>query len=163
MTLTNGAKVGPYEIVASLAGLGTHSVIAQYERNGSLAASESPAVTINVSNADFSLAATPSSATVMAGQSAQFIPTVTPVDGFADNFTFSCSPVTGISRTFNTAVVTPSNGTASTTLTVITSACVSRYGLLRPGLIGPGALLVNQIQALFTRHPNITTIWAHLG
>ena len=94
MTLTNGAKVGPYEIVASLAGLGTHSVIAQYEGNGSLAASESPPVTINVSNADFSLAAAPSAATVTAGQSTQFMLTVAPSGGFANNVTFSCSPVT---------------------------------------------------------------------
>ncbi len=36
----------------------------------------------------------------------------------------------------------PANGAASTTLTVTTSASVSRYGLMMPVLLGPCALLV---------------------
>jgi hypothetical protein len=99
-------------------------------------------VTINVSNADFSLAAAPPCATVLAGQSAQFMLTVTPAGGFGENVTFTCSPMSGVTCTFNPAVVTPSNGTASTTLTVTTSANIPRYGLLMPDLIGPCALLV---------------------
>src|SRR6266480_2891430 len=64
-----------------------------------------------------------------------------PDGGFSNNVTFSCSPVTGISCTFNPPMVTPANGTASTTLTVTTSASVSRYGLLTLALIGPASLL----------------------
>jgi len=79
---------------------------------------------------------------VTAGQSTQFMLTVAPSGGFANNVTFSCSPVTGITCTFNPASVTPSTGNASTTLTVTTSASTSRYGLLMPDLIGPCALLL---------------------
>jgi len=67
--------------------------------------------------------------------------TVTPTGGFADNATFSCVPVTGITCAFNPATVTPANRAANTTLTVTTSATVPRYGLLLPDLIGPWALL----------------------
>jgi hypothetical protein len=78
----------------------------------------------------------------MAGQSTQFMLTVTSAGGFASNVTFSCMPIAGISCTFNPATVTPANGVASTTLTVTTSASVSRYGLLLPDGIGPWLLLV---------------------
>ena len=39
-------------------------------------------------------------------------------------------------------MIDPANGTASTTLTVTTSASVPRYGLLMPDLISPWALLL---------------------
>jgi hypothetical protein len=67
--------------------------------------------------------------------------TVTP-GGFANSVTFSCSPISGITCAFSLATVTPANGAVSTTLTVTTSASVSRYGLLMPDLLGPYALLI---------------------
>lgn len=133
---------GTATLTVSLIGLGMHSVIAQYQGNATLAASDSAAVTITVANADFSLGAAPPATTVVAGQSTQFMLTVTPAGGFADNVTFSCASITGITCAFNPVMVTPANGDARTTLTVTTSATVPRYGLLMPGLIGPGALLV---------------------
>jgi uncharacterized protein (TIGR03118 family) len=121
---------------------GTHTLTASYAGDGKFEGSTSAGVTINIANADFSLGATPSTATVIAGHSTQFVLTVTPAGGFADTVTFSCSPVPGISCTFNPRMVTSSNGTASTTLTVTTSTSVSRYGVLMPDLLGPCALLV---------------------
>ena len=113
-----------------------HGVI---DRQG---ASASAAVTINIANPDFSLGASPAIAAVIAGQSTQFILTVTPAGGFANNVTFSCSPIIGITCAFSPAMVTPANGAASTTLTITTSANVSRYGVLTPDLLGPCALLL---------------------
>jgi hypothetical protein len=98
-------------------------------------------VTINIANADFSFLTAPPAASVIAGQSTQFLLTVTPAGGLANNVTFSCSPVAGIICTFNPAMVAPTNGAATTTLTVTTSATVSRYGFLVLGLAGPGAFL----------------------
>src|SRR6266571_9208426 len=120
---------------------GVHSLTASYSGDDKFSATTSAAVTINIVNADFSVGAAPNTATVIAGQSTQFILTITPAGGFSNNVTFSCSPVTGISCTFNPPMVTPANGTASTTLTVTTSASVSRYGLLMPDLLGPAFLL----------------------
>jgi uncharacterized protein (TIGR03118 family) len=136
----NGAGIATLRINTLAAG--AHSLAASYAGDGKFGSSTSAAVSINIENKDFSLAATPSSANVIAGQSTQFLLAVTPAGGFADNVTFSCSPVTGITCTFNPAMVTPGNGTANTTLTVTTSASVPRYGLQMPDLIGPWALLV---------------------
>lgn len=136
----DGAGVAALRINTLAAG--AHSLTASYSGDGKFGGSMSAAVTITIANADFSLGATPTSAAVIAGQSTQFMLTVTPAGGFANNVTFSCSPITGITCTFNPAMVTPVNGTANTTLTVATSATIPRYGLLMPDLVGSCALLV---------------------
>lgn len=120
---------------------GAHSLTASYPGDGKFDGSTSASVTITIANPDFSLGASPATAAVMAGQSTQFMLTVTPAGGFTNNVTFSCSPVIGITCTFNPVTVTPANGAASTTLTVTTSASVSRYGVLLIELIEPGSLL----------------------
>lgn len=120
---------------------GVHSLTASYSGDGQFSGTTSAAVTINIANADFSLGVTPATATVIAGQSTQFMLTITPAGGFASNVTFSCSPVTGISCNFNPATVTPANGAASTMLTFTTSATVPRYGLATLGEIGDWTLI----------------------
>ena len=121
--------------------IGAHSLSASYAGDGKFGASASAAVTLNIANPDFSLLLDHTSATVVAGQSTQFTLTVTPTGGFANNVTFSCLPISGITCSFNPATVTPANGAATTTLTVTTSATVSRYGFVLIELIGPGSLL----------------------
>jgi uncharacterized protein (TIGR03118 family) len=121
---------------------GAHTLTASYAGDEKFGPSISAGVTINIANADFSLGAAPTTATVIAGQSTQFMLTVTAAGGFANNVTFSCSPVTGITCAFNPAMVAPVNGAASATLTVTTSASVPRYAVLMPDLMGPFVLLV---------------------
>ncbi len=120
---------------------GTHILTASYAGDGKFEGSNSAGVTLDIASADFSIGATPSTAMVLAGNSTQFMLTITAAGGFADNVTFSCSPVTGISCTFNPATVTTANGAAITTLTVTTSASVPRYGFLLVSLSGPAAFL----------------------
>jgi hypothetical protein len=122
---------------------GAHSLTASYAGDGKFGGSTSAAVTINIANPDFSLGASPATAAVIAGQSTQFVLTVTPAGGFANNVTFSCSPIIGITCAFSPATVTPANGAASTTLTVTTSASVSRYGLFIPDLLGPSTFFLS--------------------
>jgi uncharacterized protein (TIGR03118 family) len=121
---------------------GTHSLSAAYVGDGKFDVSTSAAVTLDIANPDFSIAAAPSTASVIAGRSTQFKLTATPVGGFANSVTFSCAPVSGITCSFNPAAVTPGNSPGSTTLTVTTSATVSRYGLVMPRQIGPWFLLI---------------------
>lgn len=121
---------------------GAHSLTASYAGEEKFAGSKSAQVTIEIANADFSLGATPSSATVIAGRSTQFMLTVVPSGGFANNVTLSCSPVTGVTCNFTPATVSPSNGAGSSVLTVATSANVLHYGVLMPDLLGPWTLLV---------------------
>jgi len=122
--------------------VGAHTLTASYAGDEKFGPSISAGATINIANADFSVGAAPTTATVIAGQSTQFMLTVTATGGFANNVMFSCSPVTGIICAFNPAMVAPTNGAASTTLMVTTSASVPRYGVLMRDLIGPFALLV---------------------
>ena len=122
--------------------VGAHSLTASYAGDGKFGASTSAGVSIDIANADFSFGVAPTNATVIAGQSTQFMLTVTPAGGFANNVTFSCSAITGITCAFSPAAVTPANGAASTTLTITTSASVSRYGLLMPDRIAPWVPLV---------------------
>lgn len=121
--------------------VGAHSLTASYAGDEKFGDSTSATITITIANADFSFAASPATATVSAGQSTQFMLTVTPAGGFANNVTFSCSPITGITCAFDPATVTPANGAANTTLTVTTSASVSHFGLVMPNLITLCALL----------------------
>lgn len=120
---------------------GSHSLTASYAGDGTFGPSTSSAATIMIVSKDFMLGAAPPTATVIAGQSATFMLTVTPAGGFADAVNFSCSSVAGITCSFSPATVTPANGAASTMLTVSTSASVSHYGLMPVNLTGPGALL----------------------
>jgi uncharacterized protein (TIGR03118 family) len=121
--------------------IGTHTLTAAYDGDGKFGATTSAGVTLDIANPDFSVATAPGSASVIAGQSTQFMLTVTPAGGFANSVAFSCSPVSGIACAFSPATVTPANRAASTRLTVTTSTSVSRYGLLAFDTIDPWALL----------------------
>ena len=130
----NGSGIATLRVDTLAAG--THSLTASYGGDGKFSSSTSATVAIDIANADFSLAASPSAAIVKAGLSTQFMLTITPAGGFADSVTFTCAPVTGISCSFSPATVIPAIGIASAALTVTTSARVSRYGFLAPELFG---------------------------
>ncbi len=72
---------------------------------------------------DFSIAASPASMTVTAGANGTSMLAVTPHNGFNSAVTFACSGLpTGASCSFSPATITPSGASASTTLTIATSA-----------------------------------------
>jgi N-acetylneuraminic acid mutarotase len=90
---------------------------------------------------DFSLAATPASSTVTAGQFGTTSISVTPANGFNSTVSFSCSGLpSGATCIFSPQTVTPSAGVASTTLNVTTD--VSMAAIQRPAgpLFPVGAL-----------------------
>ena len=117
--------------------LGAHNLTAVYAGDGKFASGTSAAVAVSISNPDFSIQADSAAATVVAGQSAQFHVTVTPVAGFAGNVNFSCPTVTGITCAFSLPTVATGNGSATTTLTITTSANVPHFGLLPLSPIRP--------------------------
>ena len=120
---------------------GTHSLSVAYAGDGKFEGSTSAEVTTDIANADFSIAAAPSSGSVIAGQSTQFVLTVTPTGGFAGNVAFSCGPIIGVTCSFNPATVTPAGAPTSTKLTVTVSPNVAQSGQLKPELMGPLGLL----------------------
>jgi hypothetical protein len=73
-------------------------------------------------SADFSIGVLPGSLTVVAGQSATAVITLTPQNAFDAPVSLACSGLPqGASCSFSPATLTPSGGTATTTLTVSTS------------------------------------------
>ncbi len=80
--------------------------------------------------ADYSLKASPTSATVAAGGSTSFTLTVTPANGFASTVTLSCAAPTGITCSLNPATITPGTGNATSMLTATASSSVQHYGKL---------------------------------
>jgi galactose oxidase-like protein/PKD domain-containing protein len=103
----------------------------------------SPAATRTITVADFSLSATPSSQTVLAGAGTTYTATVTPGTGFTGTVTFSVSGLpAGTTASFNPTSV---NTSGSTTLSVSTSAStpVGTYPLTITGTSGPRTRSVN--------------------
>jgi hypothetical protein len=105
---------------------GAHSITAIYGGDGTFASSTSTAVAVTVggeSSGDFTLTASPASATVSAGASAMSTITLTPSGGFAAKTSFACSGLPQLATcSFSPAIVTPSGAPASTTLTIATAA-----------------------------------------
>jgi len=114
---------------------GVHSLTALYVGDDKFSASTSAAVSVDITNPDFSLAASPTTASVIAGQSAQFVVTVSPVGGFANNVTLTCSPTAGITCAFSPGTVATAHGAATANLTVATSSTVAAEGVAFPALI----------------------------
>jgi hypothetical protein len=79
-------------------------------------------------NPDFSFVANTQAQTVTAGGSANYMFSVSPLNGFTGTVTFTCSGGNGITCTFNPPSVSPTSAAAMTTMTVQTSAGVTHYG-----------------------------------
>jgi hypothetical protein len=80
-------------------------------------------LTQTVNASDFALSSTPTTAAVAAGKSASFTLTVTPQGPFSNPIGFSCSGLpAGAGCTFSPATVTPNANTATSDLTISTTA-----------------------------------------
>jgi len=76
---------------------------------------------------DFTLAATPMTASIAVGGSTNVMLSVGPTNGFTGTVTFTCQGPTGISCTFNPSTVTPAGGAATTNMT-LSAASGGAYG-----------------------------------
>ena len=88
---------------------------------------------------DFSISASPSSATVTVGSSVNYTVTVSPLNGFSSAVTLACSGLpSGASCTFNPASVTPHSNPATSTLTISAAAgtVVNTYNVTITGTSG---------------------------
>jgi hypothetical protein len=115
---------------------GTHPLTADYGGDANFAASTSTAVSVTVaaSVGDFSVAVTPSTATVTAGGSATIQVSLAPTGGFNQAVSFACSGLPANSTcSFSPATVTPSGtAAATTTLTIATGTSSSLQA--QPGI-----------------------------
>jgi hypothetical protein len=133
---------GTATLSASFAAAGTYAVTASYAGDVENQPSSSNAVSIAVAAPappaapDFTVAVSPATATVTAGQPVAATLTITPVAGYSGTVTFSCGTLPSLAAcTFAPSSVTPSNGAAATTkLTVTTTApsAATQRGAIRP-------------------------------
>ena len=122
-TLTNGVAT----LLTSFAAAGSYATTAAYQGDKNNSASTSSAVSIVIAAPDFTISATPTSATITPGQTATFTFTVTPVAGFAGTVTFSCGSLPPEAAcSFAPASATPTGGSpATSTLTITTAAATA--------------------------------------
>ena len=107
---------------------GTTKVSVRASNNG---VAFSPAADLQVTVTNFSMAATPASTAVASGQSATFAATVNAQSGaFTAPVSLACTNLpAGTNCTFNPPAVTPGAGSASSTLTITTTARTSFSGM----------------------------------
>jgi len=106
--------------------VGLHNLQATYGGDATFPQATSPTMVEDVRLSvpgDFTVDASPQSATIKAGQTAMFTITINPVLGMASSVTFACSGLpAAASCTFSPASVIPDGGSVSTTLTISTTA-----------------------------------------
>lgn len=141
-TLGTGTLDGSGIATFSTTGLsvGSHSITASYGGNTSYLASASTVVTVVATAAimDFTLALSPTSGSVNSGSTTTTAVSVTPVNGFNQSVSFTCSGLpTGVTCGFSPATVTPAGATATTTLTFTrsTSATLLRRNSRKDGIV----------------------------
>ena len=129
-TLTAGVAA----LQTSFATAGSYAITAAYAGDQNNAASTSSAVTITIATPDFTIAATPTSASVTPGQSASFTFKVSPVAGYSGTVKFSCGALPSMAAcAFSPSSVTPSGGSpVSSTLTVTTTGATAALNTDRP-------------------------------
>lgn len=97
---------------------------------------------VNITPADFSVAASPTSLILTAGRSGTVSLSITPANGFNSAVSFTCSGLApGASCSFSPATVSPSSGPVSTTVTIATSATSASAGRRATGPPLSGSLL----------------------
>jgi hypothetical protein len=133
--------------------VGAHTITAQYSGDSNFGAAVSAAqtVTITAASPDFSIAASPTSATIAGGGTTTTTVTVTPANGFNVPTALSCSGLpANATCSFSPASVTPGANPATSTLTITTnvsptaSAALTTGGgiLTRFGAVGSGGALL---------------------
>lgn len=147
---------------------GTYIISAEYPGDAvNVPATASVTLVVGNAGGDFSVSASPSAATIKAGQTASFTLTVAPINGMNSPVTFSCSGLPAVSScAFSPASVTPNGAPVSTTLTITTTAPTSTAALvtgLRPwtfawplGVVVVGFLLIGRDKAVAKRRFSLT-------
>jgi Bacterial Ig-like domain (group 3)/FG-GAP-like repeat len=122
---------GVATLQTSFASAGSYPVTAAYAGDQDNAASTSSPVTITIAAPNFTIAATPPSASITPGQTATFTFTVSPVAGYSGTVKFACGSLpTMAACAFAPSSVVPSGGSpVSSTLTVTTASATAMLNM----------------------------------
>ena len=132
--------------------LGTYSITASYSGDGNFTGSVSGASGLIVGTPDFSIVASPASATLNAGQSATFSFVVTPVFGYSQTISLACSGLPANSTcTFVPATITPAGSPVTSTLTIATNVKSAALEAPRGSGLGTAVLAAMLLLVPFSR------------
>ena len=139
---------GQAKLSTSALSAGNHTITAQYGGNSSFTGSTSPGISqvVNAVPADFTISASPSSASVKRGRTANYTVTITASGGFTGTVQLSGSWA-GPNPTFSPASV---NGSGSSTMKVSTSGIAS--GTYTVTITGTSGSLVHSTQVTLQVH-----------
>jgi hypothetical protein len=145
----------------SFATAGTYPVTAAYAGDQNNAVSTSNAVTITIAAPNFTIAATPTSASVTPGQTATFTFTVNPVAGYSGTVKFSCGTLPSMAAcAFAPSSVAPSGGSpVSTTLTITTAGATAMLPSFPPWIPVGGLAMAGAMGIAFA--PRKIKRWNH--
>jgi hypothetical protein len=119
---------GSASLTTSFANAGTVSVTANYGGDPNNLGSVSGPLKVTVVAPGFSVAASPSSATITPGQSVTFTLTVTPAGGFDSAVSFVCGALPSQAMcAFSSASVTPTNGQPTQVKLTISTVAASAH------------------------------------
>jgi hypothetical protein len=143
--LASATQNSPNPVFFTPQSQGSYTLSAEYLGDAVLAPSTATTtLVVGNPNGDFSMDASPASATIKAGQAATFTITISPVNGMNSPVTFACSGLPAASScTFSPASVTPNGSPVSTTLTINTtapSAAAVSFTGLRPWVFASWSL-----------------------
>jgi hypothetical protein len=132
--VSNGAA----QLSTSALTTGSHTITAAYSGDNNFSSSSSTFTQVVNPPADFSLAASPGSATIHDGQTATFTFTLTSQFGFSSQVNLSCGQLPALAQCqFSPAALTGGNSAQMSTLTITTvapSAVLPVPTIPRPGL-----------------------------
>jgi hypothetical protein len=156
-TVTNGVAT----LQTSFATAGTYPVTAAYAGDQNNAVSTSNVVTITIAAPNFTIAATPTSASVTSGQTATFTFTVNPVAGYSGTVKFSCGTLPSMAAcAFAPSSVAPSGGSpVSTTLTITTAGATAMLPSFPPWIPVGGLAMAGAMGIAFA--PRKIKRWNH--
>jgi VCBS repeat-containing protein len=148
VTLTNAVAT----LATSSLAAGSHSITAQYSADATFAPSTSAVFTQPVNGSpDFSMSASPSSLSIVAGQSGQVTITVTPVNGSTQTVTFSCTglPAQATCEADPSSLTLDGTHSATMTITIQTTAngATAPAGRVRPVRLNP--LSLQSLETIF--------------
>ena len=133
---TASISAGRATLTTHFAGQGTNLILPTYSGDTNLIGNTQATFVQNVNKASgsprYNLSATPASATILPGHSAQFTVTATPVGGDTETVNFSCPSLpTGVTCAFSPASITL-NGSSPSSVTLTVSVAPSVVAMATP-------------------------------
>ena len=142
---------GHATLTTKFTGQGTHVIVPTYSGDANFVANTQATVVQNVNKTGsprYVLTATPTTATLSPGHSAQFTITATPIGGDTETINFNCSSLPGMSCAFSVPSITL-NGSTPSSITLTVTVAPTFVALNAPVMPNSGLALATALIGIF--------------